>query len=168
MFDLLDAGLPDAIAALLDREGLPASTLELEITESTIMADPPHVSEVLGRLSGMGVKLAIDDFGTGYTSLGYLKRLPVDAIKIDRSFVIGMATERGDATIVRSVIDIGRNLGLETVAEGVESRDAWRQLASFGCHQVQGYHVARPLTAEAAGAFLAADGRSRVPLAAAR
>jgi EAL domain-containing protein (putative c-di-GMP-specific phosphodiesterase class I) len=102
----------------------------------------------------MGIKLAIDDFGTGYTSLGYLKRLPIDAIKIDRSFVIGMATERGDATIVRSVIDIGRNLGLEVVAEGVESQAAWTQLKSYGCHQVQGYEVARPFPADEAGRFL--------------
>jgi diguanylate cyclase (GGDEF)-like protein len=156
MIDLLDGTLPDEIAVLLEREQLPARCLELEITESTIMADPLHVSEVLGRLSMMGIKLAIDDFGTGYTSLGYLKRLPIDAIKIDRSFVIGMATERGDATIVRSVIDIGRNLGLEIVAEGVESKEIWDQLLRFGCHQVQGYYVARPLPADATGTFLEA------------
>ena len=134
------------------------------------MADPLHVSEVLGRLSAMGIKLTIDDFGTGYTSLGYLKRLPIDAIKIDRSFVIGMATERGDATIVRSVIDIGRNLGLETVAEGVESQEIWDQLVGFGCDQVQGYHVARPMPAAAAGALLRARSSSvrRLHVAAAR
>ncbi len=169
MIDLLDASLPDEIEALLQREGLSARCLELEITESSIMADPLRVSEVLGRLSAMGIKLTIDDFGTGYTSLGYLKRLPIHAIKIDRSFVIGMATERGDATIVRSVIDIGRNLGLETVAEGVESQEIWDQLLAFGCDQVQGYHVARPLPANATGLFLAerTAGR-RLALAAAR
>ena len=154
MIDLLNAALPDEIAGMLEREGLPARSLELEITESSIMADALHVGEVLSRLSAMGIKLAIDDFGTGYTALGYLKQLPVDAIKIDRSFVTGMATERGDATIVRSVIDIGRNLGLETIAEGVESQEVWEQLRAFGCHQVQGYHVAPPLPAGDTGAFL--------------
>jgi EAL domain-containing protein (putative c-di-GMP-specific phosphodiesterase class I) len=154
MIDLLDAGLPEAVAALLEREQLPPRALELEITESSIMADPERVREVLRRLSALGIRLAIDDFGTGYTSLAHLKRLPVDAIKIDRSFVIGMATERGDATIVRSVIDIGRNLGLDVVAEGVETQEAWDRLVSFGCHQVQGFEIARPLSAAQAGAFL--------------
>ncbi len=170
MIDLLDASLPDEIGDLLERHGLPARCLELEITESTIMADPLHVGDVLRRLSEMGIRLAIDDFGTGYTSLAYLKRLPIDAIKIDRSFVSGMATERGDATIVRSVIDIGRNLGLEIVAEGVESKAIWDQLRSFGCHQVQGYYVARPLPADEARAFLEAGvaSRSRLRVATAR
>jgi diguanylate cyclase (GGDEF)-like protein len=169
MIDLLDAALPDEIAGLLEREGLPASRLELEITESTIMADPLHVGDVLTRLSAMGITLTIDDFGTGYTSLAYLKRLPIDAIKIDRSFVSGMGTERGDATIVRSVIDIGRNLGLEVVAEGVESQESWDRVRDFGCHQVQGYHVGRPLPAAETLAFLRAGaGGRRLRVAAAR
>jgi EAL domain-containing protein (putative c-di-GMP-specific phosphodiesterase class I) len=113
-----------------------------------IMADPFRVKQVLTRLSEMGVRLAIDDFGTGYSSLGYLKSLPVDEIKIDKSFVMNMARLRSDATIVRSTIDLGRNLGLEVVAEGVESEEIWHQLKAFGCDYAQGYYISRPVPAQ--------------------
>ena len=93
----------------------------------------------------MGIRLAIDDFGTGYSSLAYLKRLPINEIKIDRSFVMGMATDEDDATIVRSTIDLGRNLGLEVVAEGVESEAVWNKLRELGCTIAQGYFLSRPL-----------------------
>jgi diguanylate cyclase (GGDEF)-like protein len=146
--DLLDLDLPDRIAALLAETGARSDQLELEITESTILADPFRVRDVLNRLNEMGLRLAIDDFGTGYSSLAYLKRLPVQTIKIDRSFVMGMDESASDATIVRSTIDLGRNLGLDVVAEGVETQDAWDALRSQGCTLAQGYFISRPVPAD--------------------
>jgi diguanylate cyclase (GGDEF)-like protein len=146
--DLLDLDLPDHIAALLAETSVRPEQLELEITESTILADPFRVRQVLNRLNEMGLKLAIDDFGTGYSSLAYLKRLPVQAIKIDRSFVMGMCEDANDATIVRSTIDLGRNLGLDIVAEGVESQEVWDALRAYGCSLAQGYLIGRPAPAE--------------------
>ena len=136
--NLLDVHLPDTVGELLGRWEVPPSLLELEITESTILADPIRAMHVLSRLSGMGVRLAIDDFGTGYSSLAYLKRLPVDELKIDKSFVQGMDENENDAVIVRSTIDLGRNLGLRVVAEGVETAAAWRRLVALGCDVAQG------------------------------
>jgi diguanylate cyclase (GGDEF)-like protein len=146
--DLLDLDVPDRIAALLKETGVRPEQLELEITETTILADPFHVREVLTRLNEMGLRIAIDDFGTGYSSLAYLKRLPVQTIKIDRSFVMGMCEDQSDATIVRSTIDLGRNLGLEVVAEGVETQDVWNELRALGCSLAQGYLIGRPVPAE--------------------
>jgi diguanylate cyclase (GGDEF)-like protein len=143
---LLDETLPGTILHLLEQNDLPPSALTLEITEGTIIADPPRTIGVLNRLSAMGISLSIDDFGTGYSSLSYLKRLPVDEIKIDKSFVINMAGDENDAVIVRSTIELGRNLGLTVTAEGVESGAVWQALANLGCHQVQGYFLSRPLT----------------------
>jgi diguanylate cyclase (GGDEF)-like protein len=143
--DLLDLELPDRIGALLDRTGVRPEQLELEITESTILADPFRVRQVLTRLNEMGLRLAIDDFGTGYSSLAYLKRLPVQTIKIDRSFVTGMCDDQSDATIVRSTIDLGRNLGLAIVAEGVETQDTWNALRGLGCSLAQGYLIGRAM-----------------------
>jgi diguanylate cyclase (GGDEF)-like protein len=162
MVDLLDLSLPDEVGGLLAREGLDPSLLELEITESAIMADPARVREVVARLDELGVRLAIDDFGTGYSSLTYLKRLPVDVLKIDRSFVIGMATDESDRAIVRSTIDLGHNLGLMVVAEGVETRRLWDQLSVLGCDVAQGWHVAHPAPAEELGGRLANGGSGRV------
>ena len=102
----------------------------------------------------MGIRLSIDDFGTGYSSLAYLKGLPVDEIKIDRSFVMGMDSSEDDATIVRSTIDLGRNLGLEVVAEGVETEEVWNRLTELGCDSAQGYFLARPLPADELTAWL--------------
>jgi EAL domain-containing protein (putative c-di-GMP-specific phosphodiesterase class I) len=104
---------------------------------------------VLSRLNAMGIQIGIDDFGSGYSSLGYLKRLPVAVIKIDRSFVMNMEHDENDAVIVRSTIDLGRNLGLKVVAEGVESREVWRDLARLDCDFVQGYFLSRPMPASA-------------------
>jgi diguanylate cyclase (GGDEF)-like protein len=146
--DLLDLELPDRIASLLTQHGLRPAHLELEITETTILADPFRVRQVLNRLDAMGLRLAIDDFGTGYSSLAYLKRLPVRTIKIDRSFVTGMCENGSDATIVRSTIDLGRNLGLEIVAEGVETRKVWDKLRALRCTFAQGYYIGRPVPAE--------------------
>jgi diguanylate cyclase (GGDEF)-like protein len=143
--DLLDLELPNLIESLLEETGVRPEQLELEITETTILADPFRVTQVLTRLNEMGLRLAIDDFGTGYSSLAYLRRLPVHTIKIDRSFVMDMCENASDATIVRSTIDLGRNLGLEVVAEGVETQEAWDALDSLGCTLAQGYLISRPL-----------------------
>ncbi len=145
--NLLDVHLPDTVSELLARWEVPASLLELEITESTILADPVRAMQILSRLDEMGVRLAIDDFGTGYSSLAYLKRLPVDELKIDKSFILGMEESENDAVIVRSTIDLGRNLGLRVVAEGVETAKAWNRLGSLGCDLAQGYYLSRPVPA---------------------
>ena len=147
--DLLDLELPDRIAALLEKTGVAPEQLELEITETTILADPFRVRQVLARLNEMGLGLAIDDFGTGYSSLAYLKRLPVSTIKIDRSFVSGMCDDPSDATIVRSTVDLGKNLGLAIVAEGVETQEIWDALRALGCSLAQGYFIGRPMPAKA-------------------
>jgi|Tabmets5t2r1_1033131.scaffolds.fasta_scaffold01811_4 diguanylate cyclase (GGDEF)-like protein len=146
--NLLDIHLPDTVNELLARWEVPARLLELEITESTILADPVRAMQILSRLDEMGVRIAIDDFGTGYSSLAYLKRLPVDEIKIDKSFILGMDESENDAVIVRSTIDLGRNLGLRVVAEGVETAKAWSRLAQLGCDIAQGYYLSRPVAAD--------------------
>jgi len=145
--NLLDVHLPDTVGGLLARWEVPARLLELEITESTILADPFRVRQVLTRFDEMGIGLAIDDFGTGYSSFAYLKRLPVQTIKIDRSFVMGMCEDESDATIVRSTVDLARNLGLGVVAEGVESQEIWDALHAQGCSLAQGYFISRPVPA---------------------
>lgn len=123
-------------------------TLELEITESAIMEDPAGAHDVLSRLNALGVPIYIDDFGTGYSSLGYLKKLPVSAIKIDKSFVIDMLNDKDSATIVRSTIMLGHDLGLEVVAEGVENEAVWAALTRLDCDVAQGYHMGKPMPAE--------------------
>jgi diguanylate cyclase (GGDEF)-like protein len=143
MHDLLDTSLPDRVAEMLERFGVDPTRLELEITERVIMADPVRVRNVVERLKLIGVRLAIDDFGTGYSSLSYLKSLPLDVIKIDRSFVMGM-DRASDRAIVRSTIDLGHNLGLTVVAEGVENQETLDELSRYGCDLVQGFLIARP------------------------
>jgi diguanylate cyclase (GGDEF)-like protein len=146
--NLLDMELANDIERLLETWSVDPSMLKLEITENTIMVDPPRALEVLTRLRDIGVGLSIDDFGTGYSSLSYLKRLPVDEIKIDRSFVMNMPSSENDQQIVRSTVDLGRNLGLKVVAEGVETKDIWRDLATLGCDVAQGYYLTRPIPPE--------------------
>ncbi|MBV8603996.1 MAG: EAL domain-containing protein [Pelomonas sp.] len=146
--DLLDQDLPAKVGALLEREGVAPSALCLEITESAIMDDPQRALVTLDHLSAMGFKLSIDDFGTGYSSLAYLKRLPVDELKIDRSFVMNMERDLDDAKIVRSTIELAHNLGLSVVAEGIETAKAWKLLAALGCDQAQGYFMAKPMAYE--------------------
>jgi diguanylate cyclase (GGDEF)-like protein len=145
---LLDLTFPDEVAGLLATWEVPPRLLVVEITESTIMADPAHALEVLGRLDRIGVQVAIDDFGTGYSSMANLKSLPVHELKIDRSFVTHMTSNTSDAVIVQSTIDLGRNLGLRVVAEGVEDAVTWQELDELGCHAIQGYYVSRPIPAE--------------------
>jgi diguanylate cyclase (GGDEF)-like protein len=142
---LLDVEFPDEVASLLARWEVPARLLVVEITESTIMADPDRALEILGRLNAMGVQLSIDDFGTGYSSMAYLKSLPVHELKVDRSFVTQMNSDSRDAVIVRSTIDLGRNLGLRVVAEGVEDQTTLQELDVLGCDAIQGYYVSRPV-----------------------
>jgi diguanylate cyclase (GGDEF)-like protein len=145
--NLLEADLPDHIANLLLARRVPAERLILEITESTIMADPERAVTVLSRLSEMGIRLSVDDFGVGYSSLSYLKRLPVNELKIDRSFVGQMDSDEDDAFIVRSTIDLGRNLGLSVVAEGVETEAVWEELGELGCDYAQGWFLGRAMPA---------------------
>ncbi len=164
--DLLDQDLPDDIAALLDEWNVLPNRLALELTESTIMSDQGRARSVLARLHEMGVQISIDDFGTGYSSLAHLKRLPVSEIKVDKSFVLHMATDASDAVIVRSTIDLGRNLGLRIVAEGVETEDVRASLRDLGCDLVQGYHVCRPVSAAALEEWITTSGATvnRLPL----
>jgi diguanylate cyclase (GGDEF)-like protein len=145
---LLDHDLPVVIGTLLARLDLRASALQLEITESRIVADLPRARASLEELRAMGVKIAIDDFGTGYSSLSQLQQLPIDEIKIDRSFVTRMETDRQDAVLVHSIIDLGRNLGLRVTAEGVETENVKQVLAKLGCDYAQGFHVGRPVVAD--------------------
>ncbi|WP_345064285.1 GGDEF domain-containing protein, partial [Acidovorax lacteus] len=143
--DLLDPDLSARLATVLQRHGVQAHALCLEITESAIMDDPTRAEAMLNRLSEQGFKLSIDDFGTGYSSLAYLKRLPVDELKIDKSFVMGMEQDEDDATIVRSTIDLAHNLGLSVVAEGVETAAIQERLRALSCDEAQGYHISRPM-----------------------
>ena len=153
--NLLDPGLPVQISALLDTYGLPADALQLEITESMIMSDPERALVIVGRLSELGVRLSVDDFGTGYSSLANLKRLPIDELKIDRSFVSPMMQDESDLIIVRSTINLGHDLGLTVIAEGVEDELTLKRLATLGCDLAQGYHLSRPLAPDAFAAWVA-------------
>ena len=152
--DLLDQDLPVKFAELLARHRLAPSTFCLEITESAIMDDPVRAQQTLEGLHAMGSDLSIDDFGTGYSSLAYLKRLPVQELKIDKSFVLKMESDADDAKIVRSTIDLGHNMGLKVVAEGVENVAAWELLAKMGCDQGQGYYISKPMPADQLTAWL--------------
>ena len=142
---LLDPDLVEDVLAVLSLHALPPEQLTLEITESSVMTDPEGSTAVLDRLRAAGVRLSVDDFGTGYSSLSYLSRLPVDEVKIDKHFVLGLTADEQDAAIVRSVIDLGANLGLDVVAEGVEDRATWDALAALGCGVGQGWYLGRPM-----------------------
>jgi diguanylate cyclase (GGDEF)-like protein len=145
--DLHTRGIADRIAEQLHRYGVPPDLLQLEITESALPADPHRVLDTISRLDRMGVAISLDDFGTGYSSLQHIRRLPITELKIDRAFVLGMATDRGDAAIVRSIIDLARAFELRVVAEGVEDERTWRLLADAGCDAAQGWFHARPMPA---------------------
>jgi len=144
-WNLQASELPDQISGLLASCGVPSSQLQLEITESAIMANPERTMENVTRMRNMGLRFSIDDFGTGYSSLAYLQKLPVDEIKIDKSFIMNMTTHEEDMVIVRSIIDLGHNLGLKVVAEGVENQPIKDLLIKLGCDGVQGYYFSRPL-----------------------
>jgi len=144
---LVDIHLPEQIGASLAARQLPATALQLEITEDFLMTDRMRAHEILQRLRGMGVQIAIDDFGTGYSSLAYLRELPIDELKLDRSFISPMADDARAAALVVSIIDMAHSLGVRLVAEGVESDAALRELTANGCDQAQGYYLCRPVPA---------------------
>jgi len=158
--NLLDEDLPEQVADLLAVHSVPAELLELEVTESALMTDPARARRLLQRLADLGVRISIDDFGAGYTSLGQLKSLPVHELKIDKSFVMTMTTDRSNNLIVQSVVDLGHKLGLSIVAEGVEDEEALVALRGFGCDLVQGYHLSRPVPAPVLDAWR----RDRLPV----
>ncbi len=145
---LYDDRFPQDVGRLLDEHGVPPRMLVLEVTESTMMSDPGRAAAVLARLNHLGVHISVDDFGTGYSSLGYLKRLPISEVKIDKSFVFGMEFDNDQLAIVSSIVDLGRNLGLRVVAEGVETQTAWSLLRERGCHRAQGFFLSAPLPAD--------------------
>jgi diguanylate cyclase (GGDEF)-like protein len=147
--DLLDRDLPREIDRMLSSHGVTPDALKLEITESMIMSDPEGALATITRLREAGLRISVDDFGTGYSSLAYLKRLPLNELKIDRSFVSPMLDDESDLIIVRSTINLGHDLGLRVVAEGVEDERTLKQLELLGCDLAQGYHMSRPLPAEA-------------------
>ena len=153
--NLLDANLPYEIEALLDAYGLTPRALQLEVTESMIMADPERVLATVAQLNLLGVCLSVDDFGTGFSSLANLKRLPIDQLKIDRSFVSPMLADESDLIIVRSTINLGHDLGLRVVAEGVEDAQTLECLARLGCDLAQGFHMSKPLSADAFADWIA-------------
>jgi diguanylate cyclase (GGDEF)-like protein len=143
---LLDPTLPNRITRLLNRHQIPPHYLRLELTERTLLADPTRAIATMRRLTSIGVHLSIDDFGTGYFSMSHIKQLPVDQIKIDRSFVTDMLTSPHDNVMVRSLIDLAHSLGLRVVAEGVEDEETLDALAQLGADQAQGFHIGRPMT----------------------
>ena len=145
MRNLLDAHFPEMLEDVVARTGQPAERLKLEITESAVMAEPGRVLDSMKRLRSAGIRFSIDDFGTGYSSLAYLQRLPVEEIKIDRSFVGHMIEETGSTAIVRATIELGGSLGLDVVAEGVEDEPTWQALKRMGCSAAQGYFIGRPM-----------------------
>jgi diguanylate cyclase (GGDEF)-like protein/PAS domain S-box-containing protein len=145
---LLDQALPGKVQAALDRWKIDPRFLKIEITESSFMADPAHALAILSMLQSMGVRLSVDDFGTGYSSLTHLRQMPIDEIKIDKSFVTTMRDNEADAAIVRTVIDLAHNLGKQVCAEGVEDEATWRMLRDLGCDLAQGFWIARPMPAD--------------------
>jgi diguanylate cyclase (GGDEF)-like protein/PAS domain S-box-containing protein len=154
--NLYDPDLVPWLADRLERYGVDPASLELEVTESELMDDPLLAMDVLSRVKALGATTAIDDFGTGYSSLAYLKHLPIDELKIDKSFVGNMVADDSDLTIVRSTIDLSHNLGLGVIAEGVEDEATLQSLRELGCDRAQGFHISRPLPAEEFRAWVAA------------
>jgi len=143
--DLLDELLADRVLRRLEQYDVDPSMLTLEITESSLLLDAPRSRATIDRLNDAGIRLSVDDFGTGYSSLSYLRRLPVSELKIDRSFVSNLLLEDQDEVIVRSIIDLGHNLGMQVVAEGVETDEILSRLRGFGCDVAQGYGICRPI-----------------------
>jgi diguanylate cyclase (GGDEF)-like protein len=143
--NLLDLGLPGDVSALLEKRGVEPGRLQLEITETIVAADPVRVIEIMHKLRELGVSLSLDDFGTGSSSFAYLRELPVQELKIDKSFVLGMDGDAQAATIVQTIVELARNLGLKAVGEGIETEEARDLLAACGCDFGQGFLMARPM-----------------------
>jgi diguanylate cyclase (GGDEF)-like protein len=152
--DLYDRGFADLLKDRIEKYDVPPRALMIEVTESILMADPSRAASTLLSLAALGVGISLDDFGTGYSSLVHLKRLPVSEVKIDRSFVMRMDVNDDDAAIVRSIIDLASALGLRTVAEGVETREAWERLSVCGCDAAQGWYLAKAMPAQVATDWL--------------
>jgi EAL domain-containing protein (putative c-di-GMP-specific phosphodiesterase class I) len=148
------------VEQILADSGLAPGNLKLEITESLIMANPEVMTRILTQLKSLDVGLALDDFGTGYSSLSHLRRFPLDTLKIDRSFVSRLATEARDQELVRIIVQLAHTLGLDVVAEGVETADQARSLTDLHCEYAQGFHYAAPVPAEEAEALLRAERES--------
>jgi diguanylate cyclase (GGDEF)-like protein/PAS domain S-box-containing protein len=155
---LIDQGFVAETRGVLKRHDVPGEALVFEITESAMLIDPTRALETIERLHALGIGFSVDDFGIGFSSLAYLKQLPLESLKIDRSFVAGMTTNVRDASIVRSTINLAHDLGLRVIAEGVETADALAMIARLGCDEVQGYYVARPRTGAALAAWLEGGG----------
>jgi diguanylate cyclase len=153
--NLLDPQFPADLGQLLEKWRVAPRAIELEISENAAMVDPHRFLATCTRLRALGTRLSLDDFGTGYSSLAQIRRLPVDEIKIDRSFVLGMQSNESDAIIVRSTIELGRDLGLDVVAEGVETKEASDRLQEMGCELAQGYYFGRPVPADELRPWLA-------------
>jgi diguanylate cyclase (GGDEF)-like protein len=160
--DIGDARFDSRVASLLSRHQLPPSLLTLELTETGFIEDPARAVQMLDAIAALGVALSIDDFGTGYSSLSHLAKMPVDEMKIDRSFLQSLESDPEFATVVRSAIDMGHGLGLKVVAEGIETQAAANTLREFGCDIAQGFFYAKPMPLEAFGAWMA--GKTRVPI----
>ena len=146
--------IPAVIEAALAAHGIAGQRLKLELTESALVSDPDRIAGIMRRLKELGTEIAMDDFGTGYSNLAYLQQLPIDLLKIDRSFVVGMLGDRDKIAIVKAVLSLSQALGMKTVAEGVETPELAQMLAALGCTYGQGYHYARPLEADDAYALL--------------
>jgi EAL domain-containing protein (putative c-di-GMP-specific phosphodiesterase class I) len=153
---LAEPDLVDRVRTALERHGVPGELLILEITEGSVVDDSVRSSSVLADLHGLGLRLSMDDFGTGYSSLSQLRQLPMDEVKIDKSFVLGMATSQGESFIARSIIELAHNLGLCVVAEGVEDELTRKLLTEMGCDKLQGFLVSRPLPDERLESWLLA------------
>jgi diguanylate cyclase (GGDEF)-like protein len=157
--DLLDRGLPLEVQRLLEARDLPPEALELEVSENVVMADPERTVDVLAGLRAVGVGVSLDDFGAGHSSLAHLKQLSIDELKIDCSFVLGMAEDARDAAIVRSTIDLAHRLGVRATAEGVETQATWKLLADYACDRAQGHFLMRPLPTDTLALWLRAISR---------
>ena len=156
-----DIDFPDLVRELLQETPAARGRLAVELTESAIMSDAARSTEVLQELSDMGVRLSIDDFGTGYSSLERLRQLPVDEVKIDKSFIQGVGTSANDVAIVTATIELARSLGLRVVAEGVEVAEVWQTLVDLGADTAQGYFLSRPMDPVAARSWLQEAGLTR-------
>jgi EAL domain-containing protein (putative c-di-GMP-specific phosphodiesterase class I) len=160
---LVDPDLVPQVAQLLQTHAIDPSRLKLEITESSIMHDPEAASEALTRLRTLGVALYMDDFGTGHSSLGCLKRFPLDGLKIDRSFITMMAETAESDAIVRAVLELARCFNMKVTAEGVENSEQWWLLRKFGCQQAQGFYFARPLKADQVAEYVTSGSKHQAP-----
>jgi EAL domain-containing protein (putative c-di-GMP-specific phosphodiesterase class I) len=159
---VIDAELPLMVGGKLREHGLPARCLEVEITEAFLMSDWVRARAVLDEMRTIGVLVSIDDFGTGYSSLSYLRDLPVDQLKLDRTFISRMEDDTTAAALVRSTVSLAHSLGLEMVAEGVESARVLDELRSFDCDQAQGYHIGKPMPATELERWLSAHARQQL------